>query len=528
MTMTRITTEAEATKLGHALLQKGRRRPAVVVSVAQAQGTAYIDIGELDRAVGDYCDVYEITTGPLTYALSDVLPPGREVYGGASRVYAVDNAWVADQYTSPLRFAFAPDKDERILGILIEDAMTAAHAAGLGPGQRTGSTRVRVSGTVMGAVAGTALVDIGKMLPATAYPDVLVPGLDAERLFVKGQEVSGLWSSEANTLEVEGMLAPVEALAGVAPKDVLLARVSKVGSKDVTLELHPRHLIVVRPPEEEGDPRQSYTPGEVVPVEVNSLGEDGLPAQVLVLPLEYAELARPVALLTGGPGWLEAAAPVSEEPEDDGPAVLKEGGLARTSGGGGQELEGLRDEVVRLEARVRTLTDQLATARTRARADKLELGRLRRELSAASDQRTVASPGLFADERDQFVHEAYVSWAERTTPADKVDHPWREPVVGDDFLATLGEVQGISRAKIVEVVADVVTGRADSMAAREIHQLRSGPGGDDPPRTRAGGETCWRASLQQGTPSARRLHYWRLSDGGVELSSVRLHDDFRA
>jgi hypothetical protein len=35
-----------------------------------------------------------------------------------------------------------------------------------------------------------------------------------------------------------------------------------------------------------------------------------------------------------------------------------------------------------------------------------------------------------------------------------------------------------------------------------------------------------RVALQQGTPSARRLHYWKIGDR-VELSRVALHDDMR-
>jgi len=81
---------------------------------------------------------------------------------------------------------------------------------------------------------------------------------------------------------------------------------------------------------------------------------------------------------------------------------------------------------------------------------------------------------------------------------------------------------------VVEVIVHVLTGRDADLASRELHQLRSGPGGDDPPRTRAGGETCWRVSLQVKTPQARRLHYWQCQDGSIELSSIRRHDDFEA
>jgi hypothetical protein len=64
------------------------------------------------------------------------------------------------------------------------------------------------------------------------------------------------------------------------------------------------------------------------------------------------------------------------------------------------------------------------------------------------------------------------------------------------------------------------------MPSREVHQLRSGLGGDDPPRTREDGATCWRANLQTNTPAARRIHYWTLATGRVELSRVVTHDDF--
>ena len=88
-------------------------------------------------------------------------------------------------------------------------------------------------------------------------------------------------------------------------------------------------------------------------------------------------------------------------------------------------------------------------------------------------------------------------------------------------------MQGIRRSKVVEVVVQVLTGLDAGLASRERHQLRTGLGGDDPPVVRNGGETCWRVSLQVKTPSARRLHYWVCADGSIELSSVRLHDDYR-
>lgn len=74
----------------------------------------------------------------------------------------------------------------------------------------------------------------------------------------------------------------------------------------------------------------------------------------------------------------------------------------------------------------------------------------------------------------------------------------------------------------------MLTGLVFQIAGREAHQLRTGTGCDDPFVSRADGANCWRVSLQIKTPSARRLHFWQLNDGSIELASVRLHDDVRA
>lgn len=72
---------------------------------------------------------------------------------------------------------------------------------------------------------------------------------------------------------------------------------------------------------------------------------------------------------------------------------------------------------------------------------------------------------------------------------------------------------------------EVLTGLAADIPGRELHRLRTGNGGGDPYRVRADGARAFRASLQVNTPSARRLHYWQLPNGQIELSRVVLHDD---
>ena len=118
--------------------------------------------------------------------------------------------------------------------------------------------------------------------------------------------------------------------------------------------------------------------------------------------------------------------------------------------------------------------------------------------------------------------------ARRIPAAEKSARPLGRWSIGPQFIDCLDEVQGVDRSKVVDVIVEIVTGLVHEIKGRDLHQLRSGFGGDDAPVTRPDGSTCWRAALQQKTPSARRLHFWMLNDGSIELSSVRLHDDFRA
>lgn len=87
-------------------------------------------------------------------------------------------------------------------------------------------------------------------------------------------------------------------------------------------------------------------------------------------------------------------------------------------------------------------------------------------------------------------------------------------------------MQGISTDKVADVVVEILIGVASELDSREVHRLREGAGAMDSPVKREDGAVCWRASLQVGTPAARRLHYWILPKGLIELSRVTVHDDF--
>lgn len=154
-----------------------------------------------------------------------------------------------------------------------------------------------------------------------------------------------------------------------------------------------------------------------------------------------------------------------------------------------------------------------------------QLRQLRKKVRTSTAAPAEPIAPTFADREQGFRHQVVTAWARRTPPAEQPHRPLPDFVIGPGFIASIDALEGVTEAKIADVVFEVLTGRADHLASRELHHLRTGKGGDDPQITRADGAACWRVSLQRNTASARRLHYWRLRDQTVELSRVVLHDD---
>ena len=110
-----------------------------------------------------------------------------------------------------------------------------------------------------------------------------------------------------------------------------------------------------------------------------------------------------------------------------------------------------------------------------------------------------------------------------TIPAERARYPLRRVVVGPQFLDSLRELQGVSLHRVLDACVHVATGRATEIPGLELHPLRAGAGGTEQ-RQRADGARAWRCALQVHSPSARRLHFWRLEGDAVELDRVGTHD----
>jgi len=206
------------------------------------------------------------------------------------------------------------------------------------------------------------------------------------------------------------------------------------------------------------------------------------------------------------------------------------------------KIDGLKAEAARLERERVALAVQVQAAthereqlqylrdqeERRANRAEHELRAARARLRKASGAKSApaAARPQFADAEQGFRFLVQGQWATRTPMSEQRERALPDLVIGPQFLESLSALEGVSDAKVADVVVEIVTERAQEIAGREVHMLRTGTGGADPARTREDGAVAWRASLQVNTPSARRIHYWRLPDGRIELARVAKHDDF--
>jgi hypothetical protein len=297
-----------------------------------------------------------------------------------------------------------------------------------------------------------------------------------------------------------------------------------------------------------------FTEGETVLARVTA--EDGAPFALSLDDVDDDEpVLRAVALLRGGPPWLVEPVRAPEEDTEDAPVEAP--GHDRTEREAHGEApapspadaarprtpldvavahatEPLEAQVRSLRARARELEARLLTLEARVRNQKTAL-RQEKVRQRSSVLRTGAdAPGggtgdglaAFGDPVEQLRHEVYLEWVARIPAGQKAERPLAEYRVGPAFVDSIEEVEGVDRAKVVQVVVEVLTGLAEQLDGRDLHQLRSTESGASPPLTREGGWTAWRVALQRETPAARRLHYWRRGSE-VELARVVLHDDLR-
>lgn len=518
--VTLIGTAEEAREFASWLHDTARRRVAVLATTRAGGTEPLIDVADVLDAVGHVADVYVLLHGDASYAFAAAMEPGAQAYGGASRVYPVGTDWARDLSKSPLRFVWSDGRAPDVTAAIIGDALTAGARAGLGSRQVR-----RDAPTVVAKVTGTpttsqAIVKLDSGSFGMVRTSQTFPGVPADRLLTAGMRITGRWHSDDRELDVVGLVpSPEQREKELDPGEWLPVRVETVNRREVRLALLPGWIVSVPASEivEDGeDLRDLVSAGEVVLV----CYVGGSSPVSFVGP--HADRVRPaLAVWPGGPPWLaaeETSDGTAEQGETELTAVESPADSHEPSSAtnlSGDPVDALQGEIDRLQQTLRTKEVEIERLRKQNRASRLKASK------------RWAGPTDFVAAVQQLRWDVETAWVDRIPAAEKESRPLVDYTIGPGFVDSLSAVEGVTYGKVLDVVVEVLTGIANDSAGRQMHQLRSGSGGNDPVVVDGDGRTAWRVNLQTKTASARRLHFWRDSRGGIELSRVALHDDMR-
>ncbi|TAM66116.1 MAG: hypothetical protein EPN48_17300 [Microbacteriaceae bacterium] len=215
-----------------------------------------------------------------------------------------------------------------------------------------------------------------------------------------------------------------------------------------------------------------------------------------------------------------------------------------------KRLEAQLHEVGASDSQLRVLRDRADVAELQWREALIESATLRHTVAQLREEqrdqkrilrtvrRDAARPALssaHADRRAQWLtlddwvrHEIYLAWVDRVPAAER--SAWPLPshyALSSGFAPSIAQLPDAGLAKALKTVVDVLTGRVRDMPGRKLHPLREGTGALERDVVRADGARCMRAAVEQNVPAARRLHYWQLDGGTIELSRVVSHDDMQ-
>jgi hypothetical protein len=244
------------------------------------------------------------------------------------------------------------------------------------------------------------------------------------------------------------------------------------------------------------------TEGDVVTVEVIRVENE------FVAEFSAEEPAPALSYLPGGPPWV---VPRPETIDEAHNVLVDQPATAEQSTTGFAQVAALEQELESLEQR--HLRDQVI------------IRRLQRALRL---NRKFSIPVVHSDPERQLRLELELDYLSRVEESDRPKFPWPERYhIGSGFIESLDRLVrngGITREKVVEVCADVLCGRAKEMSSRALKEWRISRQGPQLKRD-SDGASAWRVRLQTGASAARRLRYWLLRNGEIELDRVSVHDE---
>lgn len=443
----------------------------------------------------------------------------------------------------------------------LDDGTTATVCEGAGATAGVPLEWMLAAGTPLaGTLTADRTLELAVPVPtsgelAERFPDgdvtlALVVELDAERatlavhpahpIEVRAADVSSNPLDRVDLFFERGEVVPARVLHEAG---ALRLRLSDVDDDET---VHPALPLVPGGPPwlVEGRHLRPAEPHDAVPAAAPLPASDPHPAADAVSSPDGHDTAAAPLASAPSPADLAAApasAPVPSAPEPDraeARSALRAAQLKVTALEA--EVRRLRPEAaerLRIELRAAEQAKQRTLAengdlvrRLRESEERERAARAARGARREHERRTTPATrrAQWPDDEGWLRHEIACAWVERIDASEKASTQLPDYELGPEFAGSLDALDAAQFAKAMKAAVDVLTGLAARSDGRELHRLRSADAGGSPYRTRDDGAVAWRCAIERNTPSARRLHYWQLPGGGIELARVGLHDDMEA
>jgi hypothetical protein len=221
------------------------------------------------------------------------------------------------------------------------------------------------------------------------------------------------------------------------------------------------------------------------------------------------------------------------------------------------DLDAERHKLAALELTLREAEDakrQAIAAKAGCRCQQIgEAGSAAAAIEAAENQAMAAAHKANDAERRANNHREKADKLRRSRPALKwiepldaseedllrllIQHTWNQTYGADDqktyplgefelqapFVDTINRLQDADRKKILAVMTEVITGR--SIHRFGAHPWRTAEGAEEANAEDPRLGTLMRVYLENNTPAAQRLHYWKKGAEPIRFHSVLRHDD---
>jgi len=534
------------------------------------------NLDDLESEVGNLAQFYLVPTGDLTRKFVNDLEPKAAVFNGAAKVFTAD--WrETDEW--PKLFYCHPKFQARDTQALIDEIWKLASDKDI---QSYANYKSIPMAATLEKIFGTrAFVNTSTGLRGTIREEITCPGIPLEWILPESTRMEGKYN-EAEKLFMPNLShASLDSLVEkYGFGNLVPVLIKETERKKGVATLFPGIDIPFTLDEISGNERDLVTdflgPGQVVAMRLyrDPQGRTRLKMNDID---DDEESVESVSVIPGGPCWLivDRDIPIPEEnvavpvevvelPELEAPEetevptttspVPKPGSYtSQTSAsspviagrkhhewvayatGLKRRLDSALDEVKSLRAEVVTLFNDKASLKNRID----EIGR-----SNASARRKIASKDpnksstrsrrdRWASNEDWFNEELRRVWISRYKPAEREQNyplDLSKFAYGPMFFESVftPQLTEDELRKAVRVIVDVVTGREADSRQNRVHALRETDSPSSPQRTRADGSKAWRANIEDNTPQAKRLHFWKASNGQIELSKVGQHNDFDA